>query len=238
MKELKKNSIHIVGATTVCWPQYEDKETTLDMSEARSKFNGCYATNNSTICFVDDGEVFVTPYTRTAVATLWNAGFPEKRFYVPFSNWDYPKYEKTRWYQLCEKARQSSYDDYESDCREWCEKHGIGELPEETMKRCFKIPRDGVPVRHSNYETVCHPLGGESCMDHSTIEKLGRYCYNNGRVVFVYRDGHTYVTKGYGIIDELRMAGYRKGGLFVPFSNGEQITDYYLADLWEQIPKN
>ena len=235
MLKLKENSIHIVGNITVCWPQHGDRETILDMSEARSKFNGCYATNNSTICFVDNHEVFVTPYTRKVMATLWNNGFSEKRFYVPFSNWDYPKFEKTRWYQLCEKAQQASYNDYEADCADWCDEHGIGELSEETLKNCFKIPRDGLPVRRFNYEVIYRPLGGESCMDHSTVEKLGRYCYNNGKVAFVYRDGHTYVTKGYDILNELGAAGYRRGSLFVPFSNGEQITDSYLAEQWERI---
>jgi hypothetical protein len=74
-------------------------------------------------------------------------------------------------------------------------------------------------------------------VDSTTFDKLGRFCTNNGKVVFVYRDGHTYVFRGYRIVDELRNAGYKEAGLFVPFSNGEQITDPYLADQWEKVSK-
>jgi hypothetical protein len=56
-------------------------------------------------------------------------------------------------------------------------------------------------------------------------------------VVFVYRDGHTYVTKRYRIISELREAGYRETGMFVPFSNGEEILDPDLREKWESISK-
>ena len=107
MKNLKENSIRISSAITVCWPQYGDKEETLDMTDIESKFNGCYATNNSTICFVIDHEVFVTPYTRSAMSTIVNAGLTEKHFYVPFSDWDYPKYEKAKWQRLRELATES-----------------------------------------------------------------------------------------------------------------------------------
>ena len=237
MKNLKENSIRISSAIAVCWPQYGDKEETLDMTDIGSKFNGCYATNNSTICFVIDHEVFVTPYTRGAMSTIVNAGLTEKHFYVPFSNWDYPKYEKAKWQRLCELATESYYRDYEVDSAKWCDEHNIGELSEETMERCFRMPRSGVPVKHLHFEDTYYPACNESCVDCTVIDRLGRYCANNGKVVFVYHDGHTYVTKGYWILDELRHAGYKESGLFVPFSNGEQITNPYLATKWEQISK-
>lgn len=60
---------------------------------------------------------------------------------------------------------------------------------------------------------------------------------NNGKVIFVYIDGKTYVTKGYKIIDELREAGYKEGELFVPFSNGEAIVDPFLKKKWDDIKK-
>lgn len=236
MNNQKKNSINVTGSTRVCWPQY-GKEEDLDMTDIGSKFNGHYATNNSTICYVVDHEVFVTPYTRNAMATLRSHGLREGSFYVPFSNGDYPKYAAEKWHHLRELAHLSYRQDYEDDCKEWCKKHGIGTLSEETMSRCFKMPYDGVPVKHPYYETMHYPACHESCMDSTVVDKLGTWCSNNGKVVFVYYDGHTYVAKGYGIINALRAAGYKEGSLFVPFSNGETITDPYLASLWEGIPK-
>ena len=112
-----------------------------------------------------------------------------------------------------------------------------GELSAETMERCFKIPRSGVPVKHLYYEDTVYPACNETMLDCTVADKLGNYCTNNGRVAFVYRDGHTYVTKGYCIVSELEHAGYSKSGLFVPISNGEQITDFGLASQWEALTK-
>lgn len=100
------------------------------------------------------------------------------------------------------------------------------------MERCFKIPRSGVPVKHLYYEDTVYPACSETMLDCTVADKLGSYCTNNGKVVFVYRDGHTYVAKGYWIVSELG-----KSGLFVPFSNGEQITDLGLASQWEALTK-
>jgi hypothetical protein len=60
---------------------------------------------------------------------------------------------------------------------------------------------------------------------------------NNGIVVFVYRDGHTYVTKGYKVIQHLCDAGYREKCMFVPFSNGEEIMHDGFRAKWEAIRK-
>ncbi len=237
MKNLKENSIRISGVITACWPQFGDKEETIDMSDIGSKFNGAYCTNNSTICYIVDHEVFVTPYTREAMTTIVNAGLVEGYFYVPFSNWDYPKYEKAKWFRLRDLATESYHRDYEEDAARWCDEHGVSELSEETMKHCFRMPRNGVPVKHLYFEDTYYPACNESYVDCTVVDRLGCYCTNNGKVVFVYHDGHTYVTKGHWILGELRHAGYKESGLFVPFSNGEQITDPYLASQWEQISK-
>ena len=106
MKNLKENSIHIDGTVVVCWPQYGEKEEAIDMTDIGSKFDGAYCTNNSTICFVVGHEVFVTPYTSDAMSVIERAGLVEGDFYVPFSNWDYPKYEKAKWSRLREAARK------------------------------------------------------------------------------------------------------------------------------------
>lgn len=236
MQKLMENSISISGTAMVCWPQF-GKEETIDMTGMVSKFNGRYATNNSTIAYVVDNVVFVTPYTRQAMETILEAGLVRDYFYVPFSNGDYPKYAKAKWDRLLSDARESYYRDFEIDCAKWCDQHRIGKLDGETMAQCFRIPRGGVPVRHTYYEDTIYPILRESGVDCTTFDKLGRFCANNGRVVFVYRDGHTYVFRGYRIIDELRNAGYKEGGLFVPFSNGEEITDPYLASQWEKVSR-
>ena len=234
MKNLKENSIRVSGPIVVCETWSGENGKTIDMTDIGSKFNGVYCINNSTICFVLDHEVFVTPYTREAMSTISRAGLVEESFYVPFSNGDYPKYQKVKWLSLRKAARESYYRDYENDCAKWCDAHGVSKLDEAILERCFKMPREGVPVT-SYLETTYYPACNERFVDCAVVDKLGRYCTNNGKVVFVHHDGHTYVAKGYWILDMLRRAGYKESGLFVPFSNGEQITNPNLAAKWEQV---
>ena len=235
LKELKDNSIRIDGTVTVCWPQYNEQECIITVVNTAKKFSGYYAVNAGVVCFVDEHEVHVTPWTREVITILSDAGFREKDFFVPFSNREYPKHDKYKWEYLRALADESYYLDYERESIEWCNANGIGELSEKTMERCFRIPRNGVPVKHPKYVNIYHPICNEFCMDRSVTDKLGRFCTNNGMVVFIYRDGHTYVVNGYWIIKELHHAGYKKSGLFVPFSNGEKITDPELAAEWRRV---
>ena len=84
---------------------------------------------------------------------------------------------------------------------------------------------------------VVYPVINQTFFDCTIPDHIGKFCTNNGRVVFVYRDGTTRVTKGYWILDALREAGYREAGLFVPFSNGEEILNLALRTSWEKISK-
>ena len=235
MDSLKKGVVRVYSGMIAVFPQFSQEEV-LNVSELASKFNGCYAMNNSTVCFVSDNEVFVTPYTRTAMRTLLSAGFYEKYFYVPFSNGDYPKSEQSKWNALRENAHQSYKADFVSDCEAYCDKHHIASISEETLANCFEMPENGVRVKHLYFEDIYYPIMNQHCLD-CRCDNLGHFCYNNGRVVFVYRNGKTYVAKGYKILNELRAAGYSESGLFVPFSNGEEIQDYALRVRWESITK-
>lgn len=235
MDSLKEEAIRVYTGMITVFPQFSQEEA-LNISELVPKFNGCYATNNSTVCFISDNEIFVTPYTRSTMRTLHSAGFSEKCFYVPFSNGDYPKSELFKWSNLREKARQSYKEDFIADCEAYCDQNHIYAISEETLANCFEMPENGVRVKHLYFEDIYYPLMNQSCLDYRSY-KLGHFCCNNGRVVFVYRNGKTYVAKGYKILDELRAAGYTESGLFVPFSNGEQILDHALNVRWESITK-
>lgn len=54
---------------------------------------------------------------------------------------------------------------------------------------------------------------------------------------FVYNKKVHRKTMQMKILDSLREAGYREKGMFVPFSNGEEILDLVLAAKWERIKK-
>ena len=236
MDSLKEGAVRVYTGMIVVFPQFS-KEENLNISKLVPKFNGCYAMNNSTVCFVSDNEIFVTPYTRITMRSLRSAGFCEKHFYVPFSNGDYPKSEWLKWNALREKARQSYEEDFVEDCASYCDEHHIGTISEETLRNCFEMPSTGVKVKHLYFEEYYYPIINSNCFDCIAIDRIGHFCANNGKVVFVYRNGKTYVAKGYKILNELRAAGYTELGLFVPFSNGEQIQDSTLNARWESITK-
>ena len=234
MENLKDNSVRITGATVACWPN--GQEESLDMTDIRVKFDGAFCTNNSTLCYVIDREVFVTPVTRSAMAAIKEAGLTRRNFYVPFSNGDWPKAEAARWRQLQEDAEYSHRREYEADLAAWCDEHHIGgELDPGVLEQCFRMPVTGVAVRQPHYETRYYPVCNGYSIDATTVANVGNFCANNGRVVFVYRDSNTYVASGYWILKALREAGYKEAGLFVPFSNGEEIIDPLLASEWERI---
>lgn len=71
------------------------------------KFDGCYSFNNSTIAFFYKHNLYVAPYTRALDSALSYANFKQESFYVPFSNWDYPKAYQFRWFMLRNAARQA-----------------------------------------------------------------------------------------------------------------------------------
>ena len=232
LKKMVRDSVRVSGVVAACSSRHGGRESVIDMTDVVRMFDGSYAINNSTVCFVFNGEAYATPYTRAGVAALVEAGLSEERFYVPFSNGSYPKQDRVKWERLRKEARNSYYGDCEADSLQWCDEHGVGSLSDADLKRCFKIPRGGVAVRSRGHEGMICPIADEM---HISRNVLGYYSMNNGRTVFIYRDGHTYVTKGYWVIDKLKKAGYQRGSLFVPFSNGEQIVDPLLAAKWESI---
>ncbi len=235
LEELKKDSVAIASPIKVFWPLTQESKM-LDPKYA-AKFNGWFSTNNSTLAYVENSVLYVTPFTSAAAKCLSENNFlrPASPFYVPFSNGDYPEAEKFRWDSLREMARKEYKEEFIAHCARWCDEHGFGELPKEVLSKCFEMPEKGVRVKHFSYENTYYPIINNDCLDCVGSEKIGSFCTNNGKVVFVYRNGKTYVAKGYKIVEDLIEAGYLEKGLFVPFSNGETIVDPVLANQWAAL---
>lgn len=232
IKNLINDSIACNGMVAV-YPQ-SNAEERIDFPNVAT-FNGCYASNNGTLAFVKANILYATPATTRAYEILETEGFSKKDFYVPFSNGDYPKEEKNRWENLRAMQRSFREEEFILDCNAYCDEHYIGVLDDEVLSKCLIMPKEGIKIKHPYYESVYYPAINQQFFDCTVPEKLGRFCTNNGRVVFVYRDGTTRVTRGYWILDALREAGYREAGLFVPFSNGEEILEPAYRIRWEEI---
>ena len=235
IENLMKDSVKVYDGMVAVWPQYgTEEEVNFDCAT----FNGekVYSSNNGTLAFIIDGTLYVTPSTRNARRVLDEENFVEKYFYVPFSNWDFPKRERYIWQELRTRADQSHYEEFLEDCADYCDKHGIGALDQSILNNAFEIPRSGVKITHLGDEKTVFPIITSDLLDWYAEDMLGSYCTKNGLVVFITRDGKTYVT-GDKILDILREAGFREKRILVPFSNGEKILDPDLASKWEQVRK-
>ena len=245
LRRLEENSIRLSdaeGPIDIVWVTDEGEETvrrSLHISELmqgiRSKYSQTrlYDVNFTAVAFVDGDEYYVTPYTRDAVYTLSINGFHRKPIYVPFSSGEYPKgYFEKKWKRL-QKMAQATYENYyECDSANWCDEHDIKKLSHETLANCLRVPPTGIPVKRPGEEEVhvYYPILSERFFDFKEASaKLGRYRLGGGkgtRVVFVYRDGHTYVTKGKWIIDELERAGYRTCHVHAKFEASQDRAEY------------
>ena len=237
-KEMQERVLRLDPSEIVIWGN--GQEEILNLSNYDSKFNGRYAVNNSTICIVDfDGTVYAAPYSMSLARLLNSNGFAETYFYVPFSNGDKPKNKEVRWRELRAMADDERRKNFKAECEAYCDKNGIGKIPTAILENCFKMPRTGVEVKsHQGYRNTYFPMIHNECLDCIGVEYIGKYCYNNGRIVFVYRDGNTYIAKsGCALAEILRSNGYRESRFFVPLSNSEQIVDSAIAAKWENLPK-
>ena len=91
-------------------------------------------------------------------------------------------------------------------------------IDQNILKLCMRV--NGVKTYHPIFEVTSERglQGDPSC--------IGKYCWNNGKVAFVTRDGSYYVTPYcFDVADYLRDNGYVEGSIFVPFSNGEVPED-------------
>lgn len=209
----------------------------LNLTHLAEHREGEYSVNNGTVCWVMDGEIYAAPCTNELFGSLKEAGFKNGYFYVPFSNGDLPYHRTNEWQELCAEATRLAREQFEKDSEVWCDEYHIGSIDEHLLESCLRVPHGGIPVEDCGVYSIYYPRLNETCVDIVAISSLGSYSYNAGRVVFVYRDGHTYLSKNPAIMDILEKAGYRKQDFLVPLSGPEKITDSYLRYLWDNIPE-
>ena len=236
MDSLKEIAVHIHTGMVSVFPN-EATESRLDLSEIKKEFNGCYSLQSPTISFIHNSEMYAIPYTDRVVRSLEVAGLKRANFYVPFSQGDYPKNETSKWVYLKEMVVQSYIEDLMEDCIEYSDKNGIGELDEETLANCMELPFMGIAVEGVGYETCYYPMLNIGRGAEEIARYVGKYNIESETVMFVYRNGKTYLTRGYGILRKLKHAGYTEKNILVPLAHGERIKDKELQKRWETIRK-
>ncbi|MBQ3470684.1 hypothetical protein IJH23_03215 [Candidatus Saccharibacteria bacterium] len=240
MKHLKEElSLKVYPGMGILCPRTGIVDS-LDMTNIIRGFTGrrVYAIgeNHRTICYLYNGDVYVTPWTRIAIATLKDSGYRKENFFVPFDSGELPQYDVENWQNLCQFAEETYRYDFINDCERWSNEHGIKRLSHSILRKCFEIPEDGMMVRHATFDERISPVLHQAKPDPMMSNYLGRFSCYRGLVVFVYRDGKTYVAKGYGLIRRLKRAGYKDTGIFVPFSDGSLPVNAKLREKWLSLP--
>ena len=234
MQKLKAMAIAINDGIMAIRPK-ENKKVIFNPS-VDPEMENCYCSNSGIVSFVTDGTMYVIPYMVSVMNVLNNEGFKRKVMYVPFSNDEYPLTENSRWESLKKLSEMERYDRFVSDCEKYSDKHGYNSIAKHLIDDyCLEIPETGLHVIRFQNSDVYYPEITGTSFSSSVANSIGKYCIEKGVCSFVYRDGKTYITKNTKVISALQTAGYRLGSLFVPFINGEIITDTIQAEKWKRI---
>lgn len=237
-EDLMENAVRVYDGMSVVYPRTGEQKP-LSISEIVPKFNGCFAVNNSTVCFVTtDGNVYVTPWTTGITNKLCDAKFQEKVFYVPFSNGDYPFYEKEKWERLYRNAKEYNFQNQAikimEACEKYCKRNNVRKLNKEDYENCMEIYSSGIEVHSHGYTDCYYPIN----VDVENVQNtIGHYNINNGVIIFVNDEGRTFLSKGKKFLQKLVSNGYQKANFFVPLSNWEEISNPILHGKWESIKK-
>lgn len=119
---------------------------------------------------------------------------------------------------------------FKEECLAYCKAHKIKKMDneEKRLKRCIKIPDEGIKIINKRgVVSTIYPIFREKDRKHLAPEakaKLGRYKGFNDMVIFVYRDGETYLSTWDNVLTSLNMANHQIGRFF-------DLPDFKRKDL-------
>lgn len=196
----------------------------------RLKQVGTYDYNNGTIAFVDqNGRLQIGHGTLANMEALDRAGYRRGGIWVPFSNGEVPTDPvlRQRYIELREKGREANKREtterHLKVYQEIAENKGIKEV-----EGGLFMMVDGIEYRRSfGNETAKVDVNTDGYnMPIRRVDQVGTFCSNNGRIAFVDGQGRMWVGAAtQENFDAIKQAGYDRGGIWVPFSNGEYPTD-------------
>ena len=225
------------GGLEISWMGQKDKTFPVDDSQISERI-GKYCQNNGKIAFVDsNGTILLTPFCHEVEQMLSAAGSQRGDMPVPLSNGEEianPEMN-ARWEKMCAEARRLFDERLERKRQEENEKIAqekhLKPLPEEAYEMSLLIPKGGLEISMFGEKSRTRTIN-----DWQLPECMGTYCQNNGRISFVDTNGDMLVTPFCQEVEQmLNDAGYQRGSLFVPLSNGEDIINPQLAEKWASI---
>jgi len=190
---------------------------------------GTYCSNNSTLAYVDgEGGMHVGHSTHENREALQEAGYRQGSIWVPFSNGEIPTDPdiQKQYLELRERGREANKKratkEHLSLYSNAAEQKGVKPVEEGLWMMV-----DGIEYRYMGNKTERVEVNTDGYdMPIKRVEQVGTYDSNNGKVAFVDGEGHMWVgASTQQNFETLREAGYSRGGIWVPFSNGEMLTD-------------
>jgi hypothetical protein len=227
---------------------FRSYETANDESQHDQRLSmvGTYDSNNSTLAYVNEqGQMITGHSTSENMDKLRNAGYRRGSIWVPFSNGEIPTDpdQQKQYLDMRERGRELN--------RQETSKRHLEIYQQRAEQEGIKPVKDGVWASVDGVEWTGYG-GSVGKIDENTngynmpmnrLEMVGTYDSNNGRLAYVDHEGKMHVgastTKNY---NALRDAGYKSGGIWVPFSNGEVPTDQAtreaFRDIFTGLPKD
>lgn len=200
---------------------------------------GTYYHNNGKLIFVDKkGKTYLSPYYHDLSLRLKNAGYKERKMFVPLSNGEDILDENinAKWQKLCMEANEVNKIrinlERKAELQNLAIVKGIKPLPLDIYKLSFYIPPKGVDTLwFGEKKDITYPIN-----EWSLKVYLGSYFHNNGKIVFVDDKGDTFVSPfASELTPALIECGYRERSMYVPFSNGDVPEDKVLLLKWKQL---
>lgn len=190
---------------------------------------GTYDSNNSTLAYVDEnGVMHVGHSTDENFQALEKAGYRRGSIWVPFSNGEVPSDPDTqkRYIELRETGRELNR---QRNIREHLRIYS----QEAERKKIQPIEGglfmmvDGIEYQQFGTNTAQVETNTDGYnLPRQRVDQVGTFDSNNGRIAFVDEKGRMWVgASTSGNWEALQKAKYQRGGIWVPFSNGEVPTD-------------
>lgn len=128
-------------------------------------------------------------------------------------------------------------NNFKSSCRQILKSKGVTELSLQLLRKCLKIPEEGIKVETEDGNRLVYlPVIDSSRIDDQNIARIGTYSVFDGKCIFVYYDG-TYLTKSEEVIYFLGKNGFKRTTYTVPLSKNEKIFDPKIEKKWSELKR-
>ncbi|MDP2684425.1 MAG: hypothetical protein Q8P20_05200 [bacterium] len=185
--------------------------------------------------FDENGDEWVSCYTKEREKALRDYGYKRGTFFVPFVNDEMPL-DRSLWTAFSISKDEQREERYQEQQKLFDDKGEKRNLKEVGGGEWLLI--DGLEYRllqdDRKIERMPYHINDVAVPDR--LDNVGKYDVNNGVVAYIDGKGQCYIgpsTKER--IEALRLAGYITGSFFVPFSNAEIIEDNSIRQQWQKI---